>query len=131
MKMVLIKKQSLFNLTLAFYDEKNYEKYKEFFKLPMSKKIISYFEEKNIFSKPFYEKLENGNLIYIIRNEDFNNNNYQLTKLTKPEKIDFSLINRVSYRGLDNVGATCYMNATLQYLANIKSITHHLLNPNR
>ena len=29
---------------------------------------------------------------------------------------------------MDNVGATCYMNATLQCLANIKPITYYLLN---
>ena len=31
---------------------------------------------------------------------------------------------------MDNVGATCYMNATLQCLANIKPITDYLLNQN-
>jgi ubiquitin carboxyl-terminal hydrolase 4/11/15 len=31
-------------------------------------------------------------------------------------------------KGLDNIGATCYMNATLQCLANIKPITYYLLN---
>ena len=30
--------------------------------------------------------------------------------------------------GLDNVGATCYMNATLQCLAHLKRITEHIIN---
>ena len=42
--------------------------------------------------------------------------------------INFNLVNIPSYRGLENVGATCYMNATLQCLANIKPITDYLLN---
>ena len=129
-KMVL-HKNKLFNLTFALFNINNYEKLEEYFKDDNSNGIISFLEKKNIFSKPYYEhKDKNYNLIYIIRNEDFKNNNYPLTNIIKPEKIDFSLINRISYRGLDNVGATCYMNATLQSLANIKPMTQYLIDSN-
>ena len=40
-------------------------------------------------------------------------------------KINFTLQNIVSFRGLENVGATCYMNSTLQCLANLKLITNN------
>ena len=130
MKMALHKNQ-LINLTIAFFDIQTFEKYKEYFKEAESEEIMSFLKKKNIFSTHYYEYInKNYNLIYIIRNESFNKNNYQITNIIKPEKIDFELIKRVSYRGLDNVGATCYMNATLQCLANIKPITHYLLDPN-
>ena len=63
--------------------------------------------------------------------ESFDNNEINIIndkKIKKPKEINFNLINRTCYKGLDNVGATCYMNATLQCLANIKPITDYLLN---
>ena len=41
------------------------------------------------------------------------------------------LICKDSSLGLDNVGATCYMNATLQCLAHIKIISEHIINYKR
>ena len=45
--------------------------------------------------------------------------------ILKPQKI---LDGRDCSLGLDNVGATCYMNATLQCLAHLKRITEHIIN---
>ena len=45
-----------------------------------------------------------------------------------PGKPRINLDNREYSLGLDNVGATCYMNATLQCLTHIKRITEHILN---
>ena len=42
------------------------------------------------------------------------------------DNVQFSLNHA---NGLENVGATCYMNATLQCLANIKNLTNYFLNP--
>ena len=46
--------------------------------------------------------------------------------------LELSLNNINSHRliGLQNIGATCYMNATLQCLVNIKQFTNYLLNKN-
>ena len=44
-----------------------------------------------------------------------------------PERINFQNVNNPRFIGLENVGATCYMNATLQCFINIDSITRYLL----
>jgi len=38
------------------------------------------------------------------------------------------LMSKTNANGLENIGATCYMNATLQCLAHIQRLTHYLLN---
>ena len=38
------------------------------------------------------------------------------------------LMSKTNAKGLANIGATCYMNATLQCLAHIQRLTHYLLN---
>jgi len=55
----------------------------------------------------------------------------QKEKEEKEKKDRINLDNREYSLGLDNVGATCYMNATLQCLAHIKRITEHVLNYKR
>jgi len=57
-----------------------------------------------------------------------NNNNKNNPIVIKPDKDVFSLIKRPSAKGLVNVGATCYMNATLQCMAHIRKLTKFLLN---
>ena len=69
-----------------------------------------------------YQKLNNGKIP--------NESNNKQSEIKEPHNIKFNLIDEISYRGLDNVGATCYMNATLQCLANIKPVTKYLLDPN-
>ena len=43
-------------------------------------------------------------------------------------KINFNNINLAKFNGLANIGATCYMNATLQNLINTDLLTRYLLN---
>ena len=47
----------------------------------------------------------------------------------KQEKVDLDFYVRA--RGLDNVGATCYMNATLQCFYHVKALSEHLINNNK
>ena len=61
----------------------------------------------------------------LLENNDNNKNN---PIIKKPDKDVFSLIKGPSAKGLVNVGATCYMNATLQCLAHIRKLTKFLLN---
>ena len=65
-------------------------------------------EEKNSLHKEFEEKLEEQEKIY-------------------KEKI-MKLDNSTILIGLNNIGATCYMNATLQALSNTKDFTKYFLN---
>ena len=131
-KMFLHKKQ-LIELTFQFSNEDRYEDLKEMFKKWPSDKIILFLKERNIFYQKYYTQVSRIETIeYTIKNESFGKNNYYFEKniIKRPENINYNYINRISYRGLDNVGATCYMNATLQCLANIKPVTDYLLNAN-
>ena len=143
-------KYHLINLTLQFFDVDEYKDISKFFEDSQSDKIIDFFSKYNAFEKKYLELKDSDKICYIIRSENYkeilnniiNNQNSQLQedeyfkdpidnkKIKKSTEINFNLINRISYRGLDNVGATCYMNATLQCLANIKPITDYLLNQN-
>ena len=62
-------------------------------------------------------------------NQPFNNNiQVQNNNQNANKKPRINLDNRDESLGLDNVGATCYMNATLQCLAHVKRVTEHILN---
>ena len=139
---------NLINLRIVSFNENIYERFKNNYKSQNSKKILEKFILLNIFESPcytaydyFYQECfkiinEEGNIIqYDEKSQLFttklspniNNNNID-NKIQSPQHINFDLAKRTSFRGLDNVGATCYMNATLQCLANIKALTDYLLN---
>ena len=69
------------------------------------------------------KKIDNSKPIINIHNQKKEETNEK-----KPEKPRITLDGQDSSLGLDNVGATCYMNATLQCLAHLKRITEHILN---
>ena len=118
------------NLKYNFKDKNYYNKTADFLKESDSQKIIEAFIcTYNILENPYYECIDGKNqIIFTLFNEGKNKN---LIGIKEPNKINFNLAKLLSCRGLDNVGATCYMNATLQCLANIKPITDYLLNINK
>ena len=71
-----------------------------------------------------------GNKMINIQNQNmlpsmltnFTNNNFPFNN--NINDIDI----KTNANGLANIGSTCYMNATLQYLAHIQRLTYHLLN---
>ena len=143
-------KYHLINLTVQFLEQDEYQNMSEFLGKNKSDKIISFFSKYDLFEKKYLELKENDKIVYIVKcknykeilnninkNQDFqhqenvsNLDSIDNKEIKKTTEIKFNLIDRISYKGLDNVGATCYMNATLQCLANIKPITDYLLNQN-
>ena len=136
------KENKLINLTFYFgNNESFYNNYKYFFKEKNSKEILELFINNNILMERNIKIKENNSTCYII-NEELNkeyrekyifsnkneNSEEDLGGIKNPKNINFDLTIIASERGLDNVGATCYMNAILQCLANIKPITDYLLN---
>ena len=129
-KMYLWYENKLINLTFIFNYMHIYKEKKINFKKWTSEKIREFLKSKNIFYNKIYKSNNNNKLLYSIRNESFGKSIGLNNVIKRPEELDHSLIKRTSYRGLDNVGATCYMNATLQCLANIKPVTDFLLDVN-
>ena len=136
------KENKIINLTFYFGENESfYNHYKNIFKEKSSKEILELFISNNILMERNIQIKMNNLTCYIINEElskeykeqyIFSNKNKNseedLGGIKNPKNINFDLTNHVSERGLDNVGATCYMNATLQCLANIKPITDYLLN---
>ena len=126
------------NLTLDFKYEDVFNKLYSLFRINSSDNILNYLtklnEDFNILSLSkhlYYDKNFNEVTYTIINEEEYNkyNNENNLIKYNKNfNEINFDLSKQISFRGLENVGATCYMNATLQCFANIKPITDYLLN---
>ena len=93
------------------------------------------FDSKNInYSKKetihFCTDTGNGNTVqygFILRNDNLNSQTLDQTYKT----VNYQQINPNKFRliGLENVGATCYMNATLQCFFNVPTLTEYLLTP--
>ena len=106
--------------------ESKYETFKEYLKGQNDSQIINLFtsnqiENKEEISIPVYPYSIN------IRNENLSNENLNQIILAN-KVINFKNLTKFRLIGLDNVGATCYMNATLQCFLNVKPLTEYLLN---
>jgi ubiquitin carboxyl-terminal hydrolase 4/11/15 len=75
-----------------------------------------------------YSNINNYNNNYYFNNyiNKELNNNANLNKNFKKE----SILNKQSFIGLDNIGATCYMNASLQCMSNVYELTKFILKNN-
>ena len=85
----------------------------------------------------------NNNINNFNNINNYNNNNPKYNKINKDNKDKFHhrsksagsrfIIPKIPYlfhaNGLENVGATCYMNATLQCLAHVENLTKGILKP--
>ena len=132
------------NLTFIFTPINIFNSYCDLFRKYSSEELMQFLLSIDIFSKPFYidNDITRNEKKFIVYNEEKYRNNKCSKKgkessykgeekeIELPQNIKFNLVEQISFRGLDNVGATCYMNATLQCLANIKPVTGYLLNQN-
>jgi ubiquitin C-terminal hydrolase len=93
------------------------------------------FENNKINKFNFDRNIKNNKInikLNINRGQSKDNKNIQSANNQKPSSIPtqqkFILLNKTNANGLANIGATCYMNATLQCLAHIQKLTYHFLN---
>ena len=91
------------------------------------------------FNNNNFKNFNNNTIVNFNNGNNFNNNinNFDKkilnskTTITRPKGDDDIKINfMIRARGLQNVGATCYMNATLQCFYHVKLLTENLINDN-
>ena len=141
--------KNIVNLTWKFFIRELYLPKLEFLEKKESQEIMNYFIDKGIFAYPrMFLRKSYTNSSQILINEELNaksrnenKSNYYSNDITdisdtdlrikQPKEINFQLVKRASYRGLDNVGSISYMNPILQCFGNIKPITEHLLSINK
>ena len=137
--------KKIVNLTFYLVNITNYDKYYNIFKTKNSDDILIMLKDyDNLMERKYTINEENSKIILINEeiDKEYKDNiileiktkisekkeEADLDGIKNPKDIKFDLISNASFRGLDNVGATCYMNATLQCIANIRPITEYLLN---
>ena len=126
-------KNQLIQLSAKCYDKEgegqnSENKYKAFvnFLLNVDEKyLLNSFKNNNAgFMKNINMQLNEGYIIH------FQNENLALKYFDKEKRINnlnFSNINNLRLIGLANIGATCYMNATLECFINVDPLTRYLL----
>ena len=132
LKMTNIDTNTLNNIKFVFDYQDVYDSFCNKFKNMSSGQIIEYLINIDIFDFPKFQNYDDKkNIITFTATYEEGLKKYlpnnDLENIKNPNTINFNLSKFPSFRGLDNVGATCYMNATLQCLANIKPVTDYFL----
>ena len=106
------------NITNEIYDNNNQNYYNYY----------DYYNQNDGFNVFNTASNDETNYDYLFNNND-NNNYYQIPEENPniPINLDFM----VRAKGLANVGATCYMNATLQCFYHVKKLSENLINDNK
>ena len=99
--------KKIVNLTFVFYFPQYYDKYAKIFQEDSSQKIIDWIIRKGIFDQYQCEFFSKNQIVYLIYNEEqyiMEKKQKQIQQIIKaPQEINFSLIQRLSFRGLDKV----------------------------
>ena len=102
---------------------------------PLLQSIDNINNKKNIDSQnPLFQSIDNDKLInYLDKNKEIKNKNnliYQKPSIKekKEEEKEEEEVKKPILIGLNNIGATCFMNSTLQCLSQTKSLTDYFLN---
>ena len=89
---------------------------------------INFFDSNNIENVPEVQIINGfGQIDYILRNDKLCLNEMHEESLKLPN-FNFNNVRIERFIGLTNIGATCYMNSTLQCFINNKFLTEYLLN---
>ena len=89
---------------------------------------LNFFDSNNIENVPEVQIINDfGQIDYILRNDKLCLNEMHEESLKLPN-FNFNNVRIERFIGLTNIGATCYMNSTLQCFINNKFLTEYLLN---
>ena len=123
-------------------NNQNLENKKNINKINLNKNFTNKNIQKNNIQKNYnIFKNKKNNTVNNNLNNKKNNKNNNINKekkdnvlLNEDKKIKEVIPNLIQFNeshanGLKNIGATCYMNATIQCLANVEVLTKYLLNP--
>ena len=108
--------------------EKNFKYFSEALEKYNSNLIMQLFNRFNIDYVKEVEISFEKNLSFHLRNENLFLKYTKENSIKNITEINFKNANNLRLIGLANVGATCYMNATLQCFINVNLLTKYLLN---
>ena len=117
-----------------YFGEQNIQLYEYFYYNILLKKegdyILNEFIKQGILQteqKMELKSSKGGNICYL-KNDSLYKNKINIKDNNKISSNEFQNVNIAKFIGLANIGATCYMNATLQNLINTDLLTRFLLN---